>query len=73
MIRVMICDDQDMIRIGLSAVLGSFDDIVIVGVAADGFSALRAGASGSLNKASGPEELANAVRSVVPARAIVRS
>lgn len=121
MIRVMICDDQDMIRIGLTAVLDSFPDIEVVGAAPDGFSALReldaldpdvilmdirmpgidgvettrrikeqrsdgrpyvvvlttfdddqnifaalrAGASGFLNKASGPEELAQAVRSVV--------
>jgi len=41
MIRVALIDDQEMIRVGLTAVLGSFDDIEIVGAAADGLDALR--------------------------------
>ena len=41
MIRVVIIDDQEMIRVGLRAVLGSFDDIEVVGVAGDGLDALR--------------------------------
>jgi DNA-binding NarL/FixJ family response regulator len=41
MIKVAIIDDQEMIRVGLGAVLSSFDDIAIVGVAADGIDALR--------------------------------
>jgi DNA-binding NarL/FixJ family response regulator len=38
-IRVMIADDQEMIRVGLSAVLDTFDDIEIAGTAADGLDA----------------------------------
>jgi DNA-binding NarL/FixJ family response regulator len=42
MIRVLIVDDQQMIRIGLTAVLGEFDDITVAGDAADGLAALAA-------------------------------
>ena len=41
MIRVAIIDDQEMIRVGLTAVLDSFDDIDVVGTASDGLDALR--------------------------------
>lgn len=37
---VLIADDQEMIRIGLSAVLGSFDDIEVIGTAVDGLDAV---------------------------------
>jgi DNA-binding NarL/FixJ family response regulator len=37
MIRLMITDDQEMIRIGLRAVLGAFPDIDVVAEARDGF------------------------------------
>ncbi|HWR86775.1 MAG TPA: response regulator transcription factor [Rhodoglobus sp.] len=40
MIRVLIVDDQEMIRVGLEAVLRSFADLTVVGSAADGFEAL---------------------------------
>ena len=40
MITVIIVDDQEMIRVGLSAVLGSFDDIEVIAVATDGLQAL---------------------------------
>lgn len=39
-IRVMIADDQEMIRVGLSAVLDTFDDIDIAGTASDGLDAV---------------------------------
>jgi len=41
-LRVLIVDDQEMIRVGLSAVLDTFDDIDVVGSASDGFGALAA-------------------------------
>ncbi|HWS52051.1 MAG TPA: response regulator transcription factor [Microbacterium sp.] len=41
MIRVAIIDDQEMIRVGLTAVLDSFPDIDVVGAATDGLDALR--------------------------------
>jgi len=41
MIRLMIVDDQEMIRVGLRAVLGSFDDIDVVADASDGLDAVR--------------------------------
>lgn len=40
MIRVLIVDDQEMIRVGLRAVLGSFDDMEIVEDVADGLAAI---------------------------------
>ncbi|WP_282947054.1 response regulator transcription factor [Cellulomonas endometrii] len=36
MIRVLIADDQALVRAGLSALLGAEDDIEVVGVASDG-------------------------------------
>ena len=42
MIRVLIVDDQEMIRAGLLAVLNSFADIDVVGAVGDGFLALEA-------------------------------
>ncbi len=48
MIRVVIADDQDLIRGGLRAILELEPDIVVVGEAADGASAAReAAASGA--------------------------
>ena len=41
MIRLMIVDDQEMIRVGLRAVLGSFDDLDVVADASDGLDAVR--------------------------------
>lgn len=40
MIRVLIADDQHLVRAGLSALLGAEDDIEVVGVAEDGTAAL---------------------------------
>ena len=44
-IRVLIADDQEMIRVGLSAVLDTFDDIEIAGTASDGLDAVDQAAS----------------------------
>jgi DNA-binding NarL/FixJ family response regulator len=41
MIRVLICDDQDIVRDGLVAILGTDRDIEVVGTAQDGEQALR--------------------------------
>ena len=41
MIRLMIVDDQEMIRAGIRSVLSSFDDIDVVGEAMDGLDAVR--------------------------------
>ena len=41
MIRVLIADDQALVRAGLSALLGAEDDIEVVGVAEDGLQALE--------------------------------
>lgn len=41
MIRLMIADDQPLVRAGLAALLGAEDDIDVVGVAADGDEALE--------------------------------
>jgi DNA-binding NarL/FixJ family response regulator len=43
-IRVVIADDQDLIRGGLRAILEAEDDIQVVAEAADGFDAARAAA-----------------------------
>jgi NarL family two-component system response regulator LiaR len=40
-IRVMIVDDHDMVRSGLSVFLEAFDDLELVGEAADGKEAIR--------------------------------
>lgn len=41
MIRILIVDDQEMIRAGLTSVLGSFPDLDVVGAVGDGLTALR--------------------------------
>ena len=41
MIRIIIADDQALVRAGLSALLGSEPDIEVVGVASDGDEAVR--------------------------------
>ena len=41
MIRLLIVDDQEMIRVGIRSVLSSFDDIDVVGEAMDGLDAVR--------------------------------
>ncbi|WP_110588009.1 response regulator transcription factor [Microbacterium suaedae] len=38
---VLIADDQEMIRVGLSSVLSSFDDIDVIGTARDGLDAVE--------------------------------
>ena len=40
MIRVLIADDQSLVREGLSALLGAEEDLEVVGTAADGVTAL---------------------------------
>ena len=41
MIRVVLADDQELVRSGFAALLDAEDDISVVGVAADGFGAVR--------------------------------
>src|SRR5258706_14061867 len=41
MIRVLICDDQDVVREGLRAILGTPPNIQVVGVAEDGAQAVE--------------------------------
>ena len=41
-IRVLVADDQDLIRDGLAAIIDSQHDLAVVGVAADGAEAIRA-------------------------------
>ncbi|WP_026926946.1 response regulator [Granulicoccus phenolivorans] len=41
MIRVMVADDQDLVRIGLRTLLENEDDFTFVGEAADGLAAVR--------------------------------
>ncbi|WP_105567846.1 response regulator transcription factor [Microbacterium halophytorum] len=43
-IRVLIADDQEMVRVGLSAVLESFSDLTVVATASDGLEAVDAAA-----------------------------
>jgi DNA-binding NarL/FixJ family response regulator len=40
-IRVLIADDQDLVRLGLRTLLGSEDDLAVVGEAADGLRAVE--------------------------------
>lgn len=42
MIRIVIADDHAMVRAGLSQLLGSFDDLEVVGTASDGLEAVAA-------------------------------
>jgi DNA-binding NarL/FixJ family response regulator len=39
-IRVVVADDQDLVRTGLVMILGAQPDLEVVGEAADGFAAL---------------------------------
>jgi DNA-binding NarL/FixJ family response regulator len=41
MISVLIADDQDLVRLGLRALLDSEDDLTVAGEAADGLAAVR--------------------------------
>ena len=41
MIKVLVVDDQPMIRVGIRAILDSYDDITVTGDAADGRDAVR--------------------------------
>jgi len=41
MIRVLIADDQDLVRLGLSTLIGSEDDLAVAGEAADGLRAVE--------------------------------
>ena len=42
MIRVVIADDQDLVRAGIAAILSAHEDLEVVGEAADGAAAARA-------------------------------
>ncbi|MBO9553991.1 response regulator transcription factor [Cellulomonas sp.] len=42
MIRVLVADDQDLIRAGFAALVGTADDMEVVGEAADGAAAVEA-------------------------------
>lgn len=41
MIKVLVADDQPMIRVGIRAILDSYDDVTVAGEAADGEAAVR--------------------------------
>ena len=41
MIRVLLCDDQDVVREGLRAILGTAPGLEVVGVAQDGAEAVE--------------------------------
>jgi len=41
LIRVLLVDDQDLVRRGIAALLGLFDDLTVVGQASDGTEALE--------------------------------
>ena len=45
MIRVLLVDDQPLIRLGLGAILRSEDEIEVVGEAADGRAAIELAAA----------------------------
>src|SRR4051812_6677228 len=40
-LRVLVCDDQELVRAGLSTILGAQPDLVVVATAADGAEAVR--------------------------------
>jgi YesN/AraC family two-component response regulator len=42
MIRVLICDDQDVVREGLQAILSTVPEMYVVGVACNGTQAIEA-------------------------------
>src|ERR1043165_4347297 len=42
MIRVLICDDQDVVREGLQAILSTVPEIYVVGLACNGAQAIEA-------------------------------
>lgn len=42
MIRVLICNDQDVVREGLQAILGTIPEIYVIGVACNGAQAIEA-------------------------------
>ena len=56
-VRVLLVDDDALMRAGLAAVLSSDDGVLVVGEAADG-------ASGFLLKRASPEELLAAIKAV---------
>ena len=41
MIRVLVCDDQDVVAQGIDAILSTAREIVVVGLASDGLQALE--------------------------------
>ena len=41
MIRVLICDDQDVVREGLRAILSTVPEIEVTGLASDGAEAVK--------------------------------
>ena len=41
MIKIIIADDQELIRESLRIVLGTHDDLKVVGVASDGFEVMK--------------------------------
>ena len=45
MVRVLICDDQTVVREGLAAILSTDDEIEVVGLARDGEEALALAAT----------------------------
>jgi DNA-binding NarL/FixJ family response regulator len=51
MIKVVIADDQPMVRAGLATMLGAEADIDVVGTAADGSEAVEAARSARMSSA----------------------
>ena len=41
MIRIVICDDQDVVREGLRAILSTVPEIEVIGLASDGAEAVE--------------------------------
>jgi DNA-binding NarL/FixJ family response regulator len=70
-IRVVIADDQAMVRAGFRSLLNQEPDIEVLGEAADGEQAVAAGASGFLLKDASPEQLIAAIHVINEGEAVL--